>query len=79
MWHDLLVAEEIRNTDLFGAIFFGVVAVLFAIKAEREKLATQAWDRMLKTAILICGVISIFLLVRIATLTWLFFVVLGEQ
>lgn len=79
MWHELLISEEIRNTDLFGAIFFGVAAVLFAVKAEIGKGGTVVWDRMLKAAILVCGMISILLLVRIAVLTWLFFVVVGAH
>ena len=76
MWYDVLVAEDIRNTDLFGALFLGLVAALFGIDAKLKteaELETVGW---LKFATILCVITAVLLVVRIGALTVVFFYVL---
>lgn len=73
---DFYVTEELRNTDLYAAVFFGIVAILFAIRAELREEHTVIETRGLKFAIVICAIIAVLLVIRIAFITAVFFNVL---
>lgn len=70
---DFFITEELRNTDLYAAVFFGVVAILFAIRAELREERTVIETRWLRFAIVICAIIAVLLVVRITVITIAFF------
>jgi hypothetical protein len=70
---DFVVTEELRNTDLYAAVFLGVVAALFAIRAELREEPTMVETRWLRFAIVICAIIAVLLVLRIAVVTVAFF------
>ena len=72
-FNDFYVTEELRNTDLYAAVFLGLVAVIFAIRAELREGPTMVEKRGLQFAIVICAIIAVLLVIRIAAVTAVFF------
>lgn len=71
--------EDLLNTDLFVALYVGLVAILFGLKAEAaidKDVVEMKWRRF---TTVICALIAVLLLIRISVTTVLYFIVLAAH
>jgi hypothetical protein len=75
---DFLHADMI-NTDLFTALYVGLVATLFALQMEPATETDVVELRWRRFATIVCAIIAVLLLVRITMTTVLYIgVILGH-
>ena len=73
MVNDIYITEELRNTDVFAAVFFGLLATLFAIRAELREEHSVSELRWLRFAAILSAIIGVLLVIRIMTVTIILF------
>jgi len=73
MINDIYITEELRNTDVFAAVFFGMVATVFALRTELREEHTVTELRWLRFAAIMSAIIGVLLVIRIATVTVVLF------
>jgi len=71
--NDIYITEELRNTDVFAAVFFGLLATLFAIRAELREEHSVSELRWLRFAAILSAIIGVLLVIRIMTVTIILF------
>lgn len=76
MINDIYITEELRNTDVFAAVFFGLVAALFAMRTELREEHTVTELRWLRFGAILSAIIGVLLVIRIATVTVVLFLAL---
>jgi hypothetical protein len=71
--NDIYITEELRNTDVFAAVFFGMVAVIFAVRTELREEHSVSELRWLRFAAIMSAIIGVLLVIRILTVTIVLF------
>jgi len=65
--------EDIINVDLFMALYLGIVATLFGLKAEAAEAKDVVEMKWRKFATIVCAIIAVLLLIRLTVTTVIYF------